>query len=175
MGKYLSLQIANIIIANKGKYTKEEVLEMLKEKIDLDIYEVKEEEEFLFLSLKKEIFCKEITKLMKEITQYAEKEQKMYLNERIKELENIKEYEQVMSIASEEKDGFKIARERLFNNDISYLLDNKNLACFCEGVSLLSKEGQYISYYGDMFNYFRENIIANLYSKLKTALVVVVY
>ena len=57
MGQFLSCGIAKSIFVEKASYTKEEILKKLAKSIDLNIYkEPKENEEYLFLDLKKKYY-----------------------------------------------------------------------------------------------------------------------
>ena len=75
MGTYLDIGIATTIYARKEDswrdYSKEQVLENLSKNIDLNIYNIIDEEKYVILEIKPEIFENEIVNILRERLKYC--------------------------------------------------------------------------------------------------------
>lgn len=173
MGTYLCCGIAKRITVEKERKTKEEILERLKESIDLDIYEEPiENERFLMLEIKKEIlenyaidFIEEQLKIGKQNTT-----DDRYNRMEIWDLKG-KKYEELIDIAkNHECIQFELIEGCIFANDISYIA--KGLRIYAD-VIIYSSDGKIImECYNEIFRYFRNLIIKSSNSPIKTAVVV---
>ena len=169
MGRYLSCGIAERILVDKERYSKDEILDKIKDSIDINIYDTDESEEYVELKLKKDILEKYAIKFIEEQLKIAKINNSKI--ERLKELEN-KKYEELMEIAHEKRYiNFEFLEGYIgFSNDISYLADG--LTITADIIDFLNDGKIIIECYYNLFRYFRNQVIQNSSNPIRTAMVV---
>lgn len=174
MGQYIGFGIATKITVKKANSrtwhlsTKDELLEKLKKNIDLKIFDVTEDDDYLFLEIKHELFEKNIVQFISE--QLHKIDEKNYHDdlEELKEL-NGKSYEELLRKVH--KGYFQFLEGNKFTNDVSYLINDGSdcyadiIMYFCEGKAILEC-------YSDLFTYIRNLIIKSSDNPLKEAAIV---
>jgi len=170
MGTYLDIGIATKIYARKEdrwrSYSKEEVLENLGKKIDLNIYNMTDEEDYVILDIKPEIFEKEIGNILSEQLKYCENAE-----EEMKKIDKLKglSYNELIDIA-EEKSMINFCL--MEGADISYIADR--IEVYCDFISILSEGKVFFECYYNMFNYIRNLLVATSKNPLKTAQIITI-
>ena len=123
----------------KGEYSTEEILDKLKEKLDLSLYKVNNRySDYLVLELNEEIAEKNIVSFLEEEKEFLDKYDKKEVEEAIELLKN-EGYKKVI----EKKNsigccGFQYLEGNILSNDIGYLDDDLDM--FCDGVFFTLKE-----------------------------------
>lgn len=179
MGRYLACCIATTITVEKVKdrfsnpSTKNEIINMLSEKINLGIYNIKEDEENVYFELKEDVFEKNATSFIKEQLKKIDLKHIKEDYEEICKLEG-KKYNELMKVAKKKSiESFQYLNGSIFCNDASYLT-NGEYNCYADVIIYLI-EGKVIfeSYY-TMFKYFRKLILESTDNPIKDAVVVTI-
>lgn len=170
---FIDCGIATRIVIEKEYWKTEEILESIKNEIDLSIYNVIDEENYIFLEMKKDIFEKNAVDFIKE--QLSLIVDKKGSKERIEELRNLenKSYEELMEIANYKKYiSFQFVEGCRYSNDISYIA--KKFYAYADVVSYISDGKVFFECYSDIFYYLRKTIIANSKNPIRTAAVITI-
>lgn len=166
MGNYIGVGVAINIYIKKKKYTTKEILNKISKTINLKNYEISnDDEKYLILNIKKEIFENNIVELLKEEYNYCSENDKKYLEERINEIKG-KSYNELIEIAQKGLAGFSYhkGKEAVVNN-ISYIEDE--LKIYCDLIWYISDGKFSYECYYDMFKFIRKHIIKSLKNPLK--------
>ena len=170
MGTYLDIGIATTIYARKEDswrdYLKEQVLENLSKNIDLNIYNIIDEEKYVILEIKPEIFENEIVNILRERLKYCKNPKEEM--EKINKIKGLS-YKELINIAKEKS----IINFCLMESaDISYIAER--IEVYCDFISILSEGKVFFECYNNMFNYIRNLLIATSKNPLKTAQIITI-
>lgn len=177
MGAYLSCGIAKSIAIDKkqrfcGKYEKEEILEEIKKEIDLNIYDIKETENAIYLELKPKIFEENAVAFVKEQLEKRNLN-KDYVKEdleKIKKLEG-KDYEELIEAAKEKScRPFQLIEGCILTNDISYISDSK-FEIHADIIIYIMDGKAIMECYSDLFYYLRKTIMNESNNPIKSSVV----
>lgn len=169
MSKYLGIGVAIKIYIKREKYPTKTILSKIDKKINLKNYQINEDDEkYLILNIKRDVFEQNIYELLKEEHEYCSENDKKYIESRLEEIKG-KGYEELIEIAKKGIAGFSYheGKEAKINN-ISYVKDELKMYCDLIWYTLDGK----FSYecYFDIFEYMRNHIIRSLKNPLKGAI-----
>ena len=176
MKEYLSCGIAKrIIIRSQNEdESKDEILVRIGRNIDLNLYDRIDNEEYIILNIKKEIFQKNVYELVNEqINKIVMCEfDKAYTLYQLEELKNVK-YDELIHISKLRGiKAFYFKRGDEKSNDISYLDLERKCKIYCDLIQISQTGETFFECYQGMFTYFRNCIINSSENPLKTALVI---
>lgn len=176
MGQYLACGIATKIIVEKKWNKTEEVLKKMKRRIDLNIYNISENDKYICLDIKENIFEKYAIPFIEEQLEIIKDN---ITNERIledfknfKELEG-KSFEELVKISNEKSNYFfqKLEGNR-FCNDVSYL--TKGDFAYADIISYISDGKIFMECYYNMFDYIRKLIVKSSTNPIRTSAIVTI-
>ena len=109
MGQYLDCGIATEIIVEKRRNSTEKILEKLKNKIDLNIYDISQNDELVCLDIKEDIFEKYAIPFIEEQLEMVKSN--LTTEKELKSLKNLEElkgksYEELIKISNEKSHYF---------------------------------------------------------------------
>lgn len=177
MGQYINFGIATAIYAKKNsRYTSTEIQNILAKCLNLEIYNMHESEEYIYLSLKGDIFMKNYENLIKKEYKLLDVEDKDY-----KVFDEIKDmpYDELLE-GLEEKDicypFFQFTEAYgYYSNDISYILgNNHDIEVSADIISYYLSEKVLLEGYYELFSYIRNKIISSMNNPLKDAVFVTI-
>ena len=174
MGRYIACGIATEMVIEKEWKNDDnnEILKDLGKKVDLNLYEITEEEARIILTMKKEIFEKNAVDCILEQLKYCRQRQREEDEEKIKQLKDLK-YDELMKIAEKKSIcSFQLNKGNYYSSDISYLLENSRANIFCDMVFYVLDGKIILECWYDVFTYLRKCIINSSTSTIKTSLVV---
>lgn len=140
----------------------------------MNLYDIIENEEYIILNIKKDIFQKNVYKLVKEeidkIVMYEF--DKAYTQYQLKEIEKMK-YEELIKISKTGGiNAFYFKRGDETSNDISYLDLKGKSKIYCDLIQISQTGETFFECYRGMFTYFRNCIINSSDNPLKTTMVI---
>lgn len=177
MGQYLCCGIATGITAKKVNIegwkmlTKKQIIDKLNNQLNLDIYDIEEDEKNVYFSIKKDIFEENIIPFIKE---QLLKVNSTSIKEDVEEISKLegKNYSELMNIAKEKSvipfqyfEGYRVT------NNVTYLSDYDFL-CYADVISYLFDGKIIIESYGDLFDYLRKSIIQSSDNPIRDAAIV---
>lgn len=176
MREYLSCGIAKrIIIRSKNEdESKNTILERIGRNIDLNLYDRIDNEEYIILNIKKEIFQKNVYKLVNEqVNKILMHEfDKEYTQYQLKDLEDMK-YDELIQVSKRGGiNAFYFKRGDEISNDISYLDLEGKCKVYCDLIQFAQTGETIFECCKGMFTYFRNGIINSSENPLKTAIVI---
>lgn len=179
MGQFLTVGVAKSIFIKKyGRIEKETILENLKNEIDINLYNYIEDEKYIMLSMKKEIFETELAPLIEEVTKYISNDntEKIELFKKASKEIKGKNEDEIMEYLSEEivYDLHFCEGSPFYNNFIHYIYPDYGERIFCDLVELISDGKIVMEACGEIFSFIRHAIINGLKSKIKSAIVVTI-
>lgn len=174
MRKALVLGVATKIYIEKltrfGVYTKERLLEELKGDLNLELYNVFEDMEYVILIPKNKVFVKYIAELLSsEVSQMRlghvpKKEMKEFL-ENLKELTDIKDFKKILLSSP---GGYFLYLHGRSDEDISYIYSgSKNINIFADMIGFCYCNSVYIECYRTLFRYLLKKIKKTSQNPLK--------
>ena len=173
MGTFLCCGIAKTIIVKKESNTKEDILQKMRNAIDLNIYnEPLENEKYLLLEMKREYLEKYVIEFIEEQLEIAvqdtnEKEDHKSIIENLRN----KNYDELMQIAEEKQyQNFQLVEGNIYSNDISYIANK--LTIFADIIVYMIDGKILMECYTDMFRYLRNLILKNSNNPIKTSAVI---
>ena len=175
MGQYIIIGTAtNIYAKNSSQYSTynlEQIKQILSKKLNLNLYDIMEDEDQIRLSIKPKIFSENILSLLQneyevlgiDITNEYNKE----LFEKIKHTP----YNQLLD-EIEDKNintyNFQFLEGYYFvNNDISYIANERDLTVCADIVAFYLSEKAFLEAHYDLFGYLRNKIIKTMDNPLK--------
>ncbi len=177
MGQNINLGIATTIYAKKNStYTPTEIKGALAECLNLEIYTMHENEKYVYLSLKEDIFMKNYEKLIKNEYKILDFNDKNY--EVFNEIRDMS-YNKLLE-GLQEKDichpCFQFTEAYgYFSNNISYILGSKyNIEVSADIISYYLSEKVFLECYYDLFKYIRNKIILSMDNPLKDAVFITI-
>lgn len=171
---YLSCGIATNIVIKKGKYSTGEILEDLKLKMNLDIFDITDKEDYILLQIKKDIFENNIIDFIKsQISTLSIRniEKDFELLDSMKG----KKFDEMIEYADTHKRIPFAYSEGYFNisNDISYIFTNISCDIAIDMITFLSEGKIIMEEYFYTFKYLREKMVNATDNVLKDALFLV--
>ena len=172
MGQALVIGVATKLYIHKQerytKYTKDDILEDLKNCLNLELYNITETEKELVLSIKNEVFVGNIYNfLLNEICELEwEGENKEKLNNFLNKISKLKQTEEIEKLIKEEGSSYLYIITGCPWEDISYICDGK----FTIIPTLLTYTFSYkvfMECYGDTFRYLRKKLQKSINNPLK--------
>lgn len=176
MGQYLDCGIATEIIVEKRRNSTEKILEKIKNKIDLNIYNISQNDELVCLDIKEDVFEKYAIPFIEEQLEMVKSN--LTTEKELKSLKNLEElkgksYEELIKISNEKSNYFFQRLEgNRFCNDVSYLTDGD--IAYADVISYISDGKIYMECYHDIFDYIRKLIIKSSKNPIRTAAVVTI-
>lgn len=176
MGQYLSCGIATEIIVEKRWDSTEKILEKMKNKIDLNIYDISQDDKYICLSIKEDIFEKYAIPFIEE--QLEPVKNNLTTEKELRSLKNFEElkgksYEELIKISNEKSNYFFQRTEgNRVCNDVSYLTDG-NIA-YADVINYISDGKIFMECYHDIFDYIRSLMIKSSTNPIRTAAVVTI-
>lgn len=177
MDHNLNFGIATTIYAKKNSiYNSNKIKNALTECLNLEIYDMHENEEYIYLSLKEDIFMKNYEKLIKREYKILDLDVKNY-----KVFDEIRDmsYNELLD-GLQKKDicypYFQFTEAYgYYSNDISYILDqNYNIEVSADIITYYLSEKVLFECYNDIFSYIRNKIISSMNNPLKDAVFVTI-
>lgn len=175
MGQCIIVGTATTIYVKKeGKYSTynlEQIKEILSKKLNLNLYDIAEDENQVYLSIKPKIFSENILSLLQNEYEILGVD---INNEYNKELfEKIKHtpYNQLLNeIESKNLNtyDFQFLKGYYYiSNDISYIANNSNIAICADIIAFYLGEKAFLEAYNSLFDYLRNKIIKTMDNPLK--------
>lgn len=175
MGQYLACGVATCISINKRGYETEEILEDLKLKMNLDIFNIVDDEKVMCLEIKEDIFEENIIDFIKsQITPLRRRD----LDEDLEFLDEFKgkKFDEMINYSKEfnripfyySEGYFKIC------NIASYIFTNVNCDATVDLVVYLENGKIVMEEWFSMFCYLRDRIVKSTDNPLKDAVFVVI-
>ena len=175
MGQYLSVGIAKSIYIEKKDISEKDLIQKLEEKFK--IYNFDDNEKYYILTLKEEIFEKNITNLLAEFKSYVHVHEKKYYDEAIEQIQN-KTFEEINQlIMNHEIYKLQYLEGCRVSNDISYVFseDSKEYPnAFCDIITIEDDGKAFFECYGCIFTFLRNILIKQISNPLKNALVITI-
>lgn len=175
MGQYLACGVATCINISKNGYSKERILDDLKLKMNLDIFNVIDDEKVMCLELKKDIFENNIIDFIKsqvkDIEDYRRERELEYLDElKGKNMDEMIEYSKHYN-----RRPFFYS-EGYFNvcNIVSYIFTDVNCDATIDMVSYISDGKIIMECWFDIFDYLRDKLVKATDNPLKDALFITI-
>lgn len=177
MGQFLNFGIATTIYARKNdRYTPEKIKNALAKCLNLEIYTMYENNNYIYLSLKEDVFMKNYERLMKEEYKAFDVDTKHY--KVFDEIRNMPYNELLESL--EKKDicypYFQFTDAcGYYSNNISYVLGPQHgIEVSADIITYYISEKVFFEGYYDIFSYVRNKIIASMDNPLKDAVFVTI-
>ena len=174
MGQYLSVGIAKEIFVYKSDgwtyYTKDEIEEKLSKVLNLDLYDISENEKYVFLNLKQKVFSENIYNLLENEYEQMKIPEDVYTyaEEVLQRLKNTTLFDEVF----ENNFGTPFF-ELLLTSDISYVMGRDDyLRMEAYIISIFSEGKVLFECYNEMVRYLRNKIISTIDNPLKDAIFV---
>ena len=172
MGRHLNFGIATTIYVEKSsKYDLNEIKSALAKSLNLNIYTMEEDEDYIYLSLKEDVFMKNYEKLIKKEYKRLNVDKEDYaVFDEIKHLS----YDELLEEMKEKTichPYFQFTSASGYcSNDISYMLyDKYHIEISADIITFyLSDKVSFETYY-NIFKYLRSKIILNMDTPLKDA------
>ena len=168
MREYLTCGIAKRIVirSEDEQEDKETILERIGQNIDLNLYNRIDDEEYIILNIKKDIFEKNVHELIDEQTKrfYMNEYEKIFIGYQLKDLKNMK-YEEILKY-------FNIKRGDSVTNNISYLDSTGKCVIYCDLLEFFGTGDTFFECYNDIFTYFRNCIINSSKNAIRTSMVI---
>ncbi len=175
MGRYIIIGTATKIYAKKKEdystYNLEQIKEILSKKLNLDLYDITEDEYEVCLSIKPKIFSENILNLLQneyeilgiDITneynkKLFEKIKHTPYNQLLDEIEN----KNIHTYNFQFLEGYYS-----INNDISYIANERDLTVCADIVAFYLSEKVLLEAYYGLFSYLRNKIIKTMDNPLK--------
>lgn len=175
MGQYLACGVATCINIRKGRYTTNQILEDLKLKMNLDIFNIFDDEEVMCLEIKKDIFEENIIDFIK--SQIIPVNGR-HLKEQLEYLDKFKgkNFDEMIEFSKEENDPVFYYSEGYFNitNIVSYIFTNVDCDATVDMVSYISEGKIIMECWYNMFCYLRDRIVKSTDNPLKDAIFVAI-
>lgn len=174
MSMWLTCGIATKITVIKNRDSKENILKDLEKEIDLDIYNITEDAENVFLNIKEKMFEDNATTFVKEQLEIFTN-QSFNWNAMLKELEKLenKSYNELMEIAKKhECMCFQFMEGCFANNNVNYLIAGHT--AYVDVIEYISDGKIFMECWNDIFYYLRNAIISSSNNPIKTATVITI-
>lgn len=173
MGRYLSCGIATCVSIIKNGYSTERILEDLKLKMNLDIFNVVDDDLVMCLEIKKDVFEKNILDFIREQIKPVHGH---FLERELKYLDEFegKSFEEMISYSKERNERVFFYSEGYLrvNNDVSYIFTNVNCDATIDMVSYISDGKIIMECWYELFCYLRDRISKSTNNPLKDAVFV---
>ena len=175
MGQYLECGIAQtIIIEKRYKEDNKTVLERIGENIDLSIYNIIEEDDYIELEMKKELFEKYAVDFIIEQSKFFRDNERTNV-ESLLELKGLK-YDKLIEIANEKSIyNFQFLDGNYINMDISYLDPKSKCRIYGDFISFIGDGKVFLECYNYIFTYLRNCIINSSNNPIRTSVIVTIY
>lgn len=177
MGQYLSVGIAKSIYIQKEDISKKDLIQKLERIFEIQIYNLNESEHYYILTLKENVFEKNITDLLTEFKTNVHVNKKEDYDEAIKQVQN-KKYKEINQMIMDRKIyKLQYLEGCWLNNDISYIFNENNkeyVKAFCDIITIEEEGKVFFECYNYIFTFLRNMIIKNLTNPLKNALVITI-
>lgn len=172
MGLALVVGVATKIVVEKENYigscTREDVLKDLKDELNLDLYDIEEDEENVYFYIKEDIFVNNIYNLLLSETKGNkwngnEKERFKLILEKINDMDSV---EKIKNIIKEEGSFFLHIMSGCCLETISYI-SKKRLTVYAELLVYNMAYKVFLEDYFEMFRYLKEKIQSAIDNPLK--------
>ena len=177
MGQNLNFGIATTIYAKKNsRYTSTEIKNVLAECLNLEIYTMQENEQYIYLSLKKEVFMENYEKLIKKEYKLLNVYDSDYeVFDKIKGMS----YDELLESLKNRRISYPYFQFTkaygYYSNDISYILDkNYEIEISADIITYYLSEKVFFEGYYNIFKYIRNKIISSMDTPLKDAVFVTI-
>lgn len=167
----LNCGVATCISIKKGGYSTEEILEDLRLSMNLDIFDIEDKEEYLYLNIKEDIFEDNIIDFIKsQITiagkKYLERDFKFLEEFKGKTLDEMIEYSKDYNrLPFYHSNGYFS-----ISNDISYIFTNIRCSATADMVTYITEGKIIMECWFSIFKYLREKLVNATDNILKDAL-----
>ena len=178
MGQYLACGIATQIRVerNWGSDKIEKILEKMRKKINLDIYDIYIDDDIICMNIKKDLFEKYVVsfiegqlEIIKDSLTYD------YEIEGLKDLKKLKgkSYDELIEISNEKNCFFfQMLKGNRFCNNVGYLASSAT--AYADVITYISDGKIYMECYYQMFDYIRNLIMNSSSNPIKSAVVVTI-
>lgn len=175
MGQFLACGVATCISIIKNGYSTERILEDLKLKMNLDIFNVVDDEKVMCLEIKKDIFENNILDFIREqITPVRGH----FLNKELEYLDEFegKSFEEMIRYSKENNSKAFFYSEGYLKvtNIVSYIFTNVRCDASIDMVSYISDGKIIMECWFELFCYLRDRIAKSTNNPLKDAVFVVI-
>lgn len=182
MGRYLTCGIAEKIYIPKKTtgwfsktFTGEEIISKLSAEINLDIYDITEDEENVLLTLKKNMVETYFFEFLEEQIQNTENDVRNRGLEELKKLKELKKIsrEEIIKLSKNgdlEQIGFWEGNQ--ITSDISYVLQDHSLDIWCDMIYFVMEGKVFLECYYSILYYLRKAIISKNNNPIKDAFVI---
>lgn len=170
MGQYLEVGIAISLTVSKKKrrwdtiYTREQIEEELRENINLDLYELKEEDnEYLYWQIKRNEFVENISEFLTEQSSFYGRP----VSTELMALLETKDYDQIIR-AAKDKQYYEFQMIE-GGGKFSYLMENVDV--YGESITFFTEGKAYLECYYNLFRYMGKLLRYACKNKLKDTVV----
>lgn len=174
MREYLTCGLVKrMVIRSKNEEdNKELILERIGQNVDLSLYNRIDDDEYIILNIKKDIFEKNIYELVcEQVSRFSLREyEKLLVEYELKELKNM-DYEGLIKCAKRNPISTFRFKRGDGDNDISYLDPKGECVIYCDLIQFIQTGETFFECYNEMFTYFRNCIISSSNNPIRTAMI----
>lgn len=168
MGLGLAVGVATEIFIRKDSYTKEEIIDKIRNYFNLDLYDIEEDDQYISLIIKLKIFKDNIYDFLNSEVKYFKlsDKQSVYFNDTVQKLQKINNIEEVKEIIKSDKSYRLNFLEGNIIETISYISDSE-LKIFSNLIVYNFSYKVYMEEYCEFFRYVRAKMQQSINNVLK--------
>lgn len=178
MGQYLACGLAEKIYVKKMQeyfitknYTKEEIISKFENKLNLEIYDVTEDDNYVYLTLKDDIFSNYVLSFIEEELNNTRTHIKTEALSNLEQFRNLSKKDFMEELLKKNNRFVHFFEGNKYTNDISYILDDTRLNIFCDLIYFADDGKTIFECYNSLFYYLRKTIIEKSNNPIKDAFV----
>ena len=178
MGQYLACGLAEKIYITKKQenfitkyYTKENIISLLENKLNLEIYDITEDDCFVYLTLKDDIFNKYALSFIEKELNNTVTSEKVNALSSLDQFRNLSKHDFMEELYKKNNRFISFFEGHKYTNNISYIFDDTKLNIFCDLIYFINDGKTFFECYYSLFYYLRKTIIEKSNNPIKDAFV----
>lgn len=183
MGRYMIIGTATKIYVEKNSrydtYNVEQIKEILSNKLNLNLYDITEDEENVYLSIKPKIFSENIISLLQNEYEILGIDINKDGNKELFEKIKATPYNEILdTIENKEMHGYNfqfLEGSNYIGNDISYISKDSKLEIYADITAFFLSDKVILETYYDLFDYLRYKIVKATDNPLKDDIFITVW